>query len=278
VNSVAIVGSLSLDSAPGREPFPGGCPYHAARALSLLTRPSRIVAKCSPAHRRLLLGPVLALGIPVGWHPAEITTGFELIRDDDRRVMSVTSVGDSWTVDEVRSWVCKALEPCEWVHVAPLLRDEFSPAALAEIARGRILSLDGQGLARLPKLGPLELDADFDRELLHSVSVLKLSEREAEAILHEVSAESLASLGVPEVIVTRGSRGALIWSAGELNEVPAKPPLENAAATGAGDAFAAIYIAARSHGRSPLIAARSASVFVGAMLSRRLAPAQLQEG
>ncbi|MGA9761748.1 MAG: PfkB family carbohydrate kinase [Gaiellaceae bacterium] len=274
---VAIVGSLSLDSAPGREPFPGGCPYHAARALSLLARPSRIVAKCSLAHRRLLLGPVLALGIPVSWRPAEITTGFELIRDDDRRVMSVTSVGDGWTADEARSWVCKALEPCEWVHVAPLLRDEFSAAALAEIARGRILSLDGQGLARLPKVGPLELDADFDRELLRPVSVLKLSEREAEAILHEVSAESLASLEVPEVIVTRGARGALVWSAGELTEVPARPALENAAATGAGDAFAAIYIAARSRGRSPQVAARRASVFVGAMLSRRLAPAQAQE-
>ncbi|HEY5478310.1 MAG TPA: carbohydrate kinase family protein [Gaiellaceae bacterium] len=271
---VAIVGSLSLDSAPGREPFPGGCPYHAARALSLLARPSRIVTKCALEHRRLLLGPVLALGIPVSWRPAAVTTGFELIERDERRIMAVTSVGDNWSADEVRSWVCAALEPCEWVHVAPLLRGEFSAAALAEIARGRILSLDGQGLARSPEVGPLALDADFDRELLRHVSVLKLAEEEAEAILHEVNAKSLASLEVPEVIVTRGSRGALVWTAGELTEVPAKPPVANAGATGAGDAFAAIYIAARSRGRSPLVAARRATVFVGAMLSRRLAPAQ----
>jgi sugar/nucleoside kinase (ribokinase family) len=275
VRPVAIVGSLSLDSAPGREPFPGGCPYHAARALSLLASPSRIVAKCAVAHRRLLLGPVLALGIPVSWRPAEVTTGFELIEEDDRRVMAVTSVGDGWSADEVRSWVCPALEPCEWVHVAPLLRDEFSAAALAEIARGRILSLDGQGLARSPEVGPLALDAEFDRELLRHVSVLKLAEEEAEAILGEVDAESLAGLDVPEVIVTRGSRGALVWTAGELSEVPAKPLVANAAATGAGDAFAAIYIVARSRGRSPRVAARRASVFVGAMLSRRLTPAHV---
>ncbi len=270
---VAIVGSLSLDSAPGREPFPGGCPYHAARALSLLTSPSRIVAKCAATHRRLLLGPLLALGIPVSWRPAEATTGFELIKDGDDRVMAVTAIGDGWTDDEARSWVCPALESCEWVHVAPLLRDEFSAAALEEIARGRVLSLDGQGLARSPKVGPLALDADFDRELLRHVSVLKLAEEEAAAILEEISAKSLASLGVPEVIVTRGSRGALIWAAGELTEVPAKPPVPNAAATGSGDAFAAIYIAARSRGRSPRVAARRAAAFVGAMLSRRLAPA-----
>jgi len=244
----------------------------------LLASPSRIVAKCAVAHRRLLLGPVLALGIPVGWRPAEATTGFELISAGDNRVMSVTSIGDGWTDDEVRGWVLSALEPCEWVHVAPLLRGEFSAAALAEMARDRFLSLDGQGLARSPELGPLVLDADFDRELLSHVSVLKLAEEEAEAILEEVNAESLASLGVPEVVVTRGSRGALVWTAGELTEVPAKPLVENAAATGAGDAFAAIYIAARSRGRSPGVAARRAAVFVGAMLSRRLTPAQARDG
>ncbi|MHB8059314.1 MAG: carbohydrate kinase family protein [Gaiellaceae bacterium] len=270
---VAIVGSLSLDSASGREPFPGGCPYHAARALSLLAGPSRIVAKCAAAHRRLLLGPLLALGLPVSWRPAEATTGFELIKDGDERLMAVTSIGDGWSEDEARSWVSPALESCEWVHVAPLLRDEFSAAALAEIARGRVLSLDGQGLARAPKLGPLALDGEFDRELLRHVSVLKLAEEEAAAILEEISAESLAGLGVPEVIVTRGSRGALIWAAGELTELPAKPPVANAAATGSGDAFAAIYITARSRGRSPRIAARRAAAFVGAMLSRRLTPA-----
>jgi sugar/nucleoside kinase (ribokinase family) len=239
----------------------------------MLAGPSRIVTKCATAHRRLLVGPVLALGIPVSWRPAEATTGFEIVSDGDSRTMDVTAIGDSWTDDEARSWVCTALEPCEWVHVAPLMRDEFSPAALAEIAQGRFLSLDGQGLARSPKLGPLALDADFDRELLRHVSVLKLAEEEADAILEEVNAESLAGLGVPEVIVTRGSRGALIWAAGELTEVAAKPSVANVGAIGAGDAFAAIYIVARSRGRSPLVAARRASAFVGAMLSRRLAPA-----
>ena len=267
---IAIVGSLSYDSAPGREPFPGGCPYHAARALSLLTRPSRIIAKCAGAHRRLLLGPLLALGIPVSWRPAEATTGFEMTKDGDDRLMSVTAVGDSWSDEEVRSWVCPTLEPCEWVHVAPLLRDDFSAASLAEIARGRSLSLDGQGLARARELGPLALNADFDRELLRHVTVLKLAQEEAETILEEINEESLAGLGVPEVIVTRASKGALIWAEGELTEVPARPSVPNAGAIGAGDTFAAIYIAARSGGRSPLIAARRAAVFVGAMLSRRL--------
>lgn len=196
--------------------------------------------------------------------------GFELIRDGDSRLMSVTSIGDDWTIDEVRGWVCKALEPCEWVHVAPLLRDEFSAATLAEIARDRFVSLDGQGLARASKLGPLALDSDFDRDLLSHVTVLKLAEEEALTLFAEIDADSLSSLGVPEVIVTRGSRGALVYADGELTEVPARPVVPDADATGAGDEFAAIYITARARGRSPVVAARSAAAFVGAMLGRRL--------
>jgi sugar/nucleoside kinase (ribokinase family) len=202
--------------------------------------------------------------------------GFELVEAGDSRLMSVTSIGDSWTIGEVRGWVCKVLEPCEWVHVAPLLRDEFSADALEEIARGRFLSLDGQGLARAPKLGQLVLDSDFDRDLLRHVTVLKLAEEEALTLFAEIDADSLSSLGVPEVIVTRGSRGALVCVGGELTEVPARPVVPDADATGAGDEFAAIYIAARARSRSPVVAARRALVFVGAMLSRRLPAAKTQ--
>jgi sugar/nucleoside kinase (ribokinase family) len=269
VRPIGIVGSLARDSTPGREPFPGGCPYYAARALRLLERPSRIIAKCAAEHRRLLLGPLLALGVPVSWRSGEASMGFELIRAGDSRLMSVTSIGDGWTVDEVRHWACKALEPCEWVHVAPLLRDEFPADTLAEIARGRVLSLDGQGLARAPKLGPLTLDSDFDRDLLQHVTVLKLAEEEALTLLTEIDADNLSSLGVPEVIVTRGSRGALVCVGGELTEVPARPLVPDADATGAGDQFAAIYIAARARGRPPVVAARRAAAFVGAILSQR---------
>ena len=148
VRPIGIVGSLSHDSSPGREPRAGGCPYYAARALRLLERPSRIVSKCGEEHRRLLLGPLLAQGVPVSWRSGKASTGFELIDDGDSRKMKVTSIGDSWTAEEARGWIREALGPCEWVHVAPLLRGEFCAATLAEIARDRIISLDGQGLAR----------------------------------------------------------------------------------------------------------------------------------
>jgi len=208
--------------------------------------------------------------VPVSWRPGKTSTSFELIDDGDSRRMTVKSIGDSWTVEEAQNWIREALGPCEWVHVAPLLRDEFSAATLAEIAIDRYLSLDGQGLARSPELGPLVLNAEFDRELLRHVTALKLAEEEAVAILGEVTAASLATLEVPEVVVTRGSRGALVYHDGELAEGPARPVVTNTDTTGAGDEFAAIYVAARARGRSPAVAARRAAVFVGALLAKRL--------
>lgn len=196
--------------------------------------------------------------------------GFEYFPEGDERSMSITSIGDAWTLGEIRDWVAEAIRPCEWVHVAPLMRDEFPLEAIAELALEHVLSFDGQGLARRAQLGPLALDSAFDRELLQYISVLKLSEEEAEPIVGELTAKSLAEIGVAEVVITLGSRGSLVYADGELTPVPARPVVANVDTTGAGDEYAAIYLAARSRGRSPVLAARRASAFVGAMLSRRL--------
>ena len=184
--------------------------------------------------------------------------------------MAVLSVGEPWSAAEARDWVAEALAPCKWVHVAPLLRGEFDAEVLAEIARNRFVSLDGQGLVRLPQTGPLALDPDFDQELLRHVQVLKLAQEEAEVMLSEISVKALAKLAVPEVIVTRGSRGAFVYSDGKLTELPARSAVSNVDTTGAGDEFAAIYIAARSRGRAPVASARIARSFVSALLNSRL--------
>jgi len=51
-----------------------------------------------------------------------------------------------------------------------------APETLAELARGRTVSLDGQGLVRRPRVGLLEQDREFDPEVLRHVSIVKLSE------------------------------------------------------------------------------------------------------
>src|SRR3989442_770757 len=100
-------------------------------------------------------------------------------------------------------------------------------------------------------------DRHFDPALLEYLTIIKLAEEEAEVI------GDVASLGVPEIIVTLGERGALVIHDGVEQHVPTRP-LDVANPTGAGDAFAMGYLAARSEGVDPVEAAARANAVAGA--------------
>ena len=247
----------------GGRPRVGGGPFYAAQALRLMGFPARIATKCAPSDRDLVRR-LTALGIPVSWRPAASTATFAFSYDGDDRRMTVEMLGEPWGAREA----AEAAGDAGWVHAAALARSDFPVETLAALARGRRVSLDGQGLTRAPRTGPLELDGDFDRNLLRHVRVLKLAEEEA-AVLGALDEEGLRALGVPEIVVTRGARGSLVWWRGRLDVVAAHPVAGTADPTGAGDAFAVAYLAARVLGNDPRGAARRASSVVGTLLSRR---------
>ena len=223
------------------------------------------MAKCALEDRRALLPPLVGLGLPVRWRAGDSTAAFTFAYDGDRRAMVVEALGSPWRTDDLAG-----LERVEWVHVGALARSDFPAETLAALARDRRVSLDGQGLARPDRTGPLALDGHFDPEVLRHVSVLKLAEEEARALVGEPEEDALRSLGVPEVVVTLGSRGSLVLAEGRLERVRACPVDGVIDPTGAGDAFAAAYLLSRSGGHAPVAAARRATALVAALLGRRL--------
>jgi sugar/nucleoside kinase (ribokinase family) len=266
VRPLAVVGNLSLDRVDGGTPRVGGAPFHCARALRALGSEALVAAKCADADRRELLPALAALGLPVLWRGGSSTAAFSFRYEGDRRVMSVDALGDPWTPAEVRG-----LERARWVHAGAVARSDFPVETLAELARERRVSLDGQGLTRPARTGPLELDADYDPDVLRYVSVLKLAEEEALVLLDgEPDEESLRSFGVPEVVVTLGSRGSLVLAEGGLERVVAEPVAGVLDPTGAGDGFAVAYLAWRQIGYAPVAAARRATALVADLLGRRL--------
>ena len=250
MRGMATIGNLTRDVVDGGPPRPGGAPFHAARALRLLGGRARIVTRCAPADRRPLLASLVALGVPVFWTASETTASFELRYAGEERELTLVAPGEPWAPADVRE-----VGRAEWVQVGALTRDEFPPSTLAALARDRRLALDGQALVRPSRPGPVVLDADFDPALLRHVTVLKLAEAEAEALGGE---EALAALGVPEVLVTLGSRGAVLLSGGRRDVVPVRRIESGVDPTGAGDAFLAGYVWARAAGHRPLSAARHA--------------------
>jgi sugar/nucleoside kinase (ribokinase family) len=257
---VAVVGNLSLDLVEGGPARPGGPPHYAARALAALDAPAIVRAKCAEVDRERLLLPLEQLGLPVEWRPGATTASYAFSYDGDVRSMDVRELGSRWSVGDVADL------DAEWVHVGALFRGEFPTEALGSLAEAGVqLSFDGQGLVRPARTGPLVLEPEPEPSFLRYVSVLKLSEEEALALAGRVDERPLSDLGVPEVIVTLGSRGCIVVVGRQLFRVPADPL--DVEPTGAGDAFAAAYVFERSSGREPQRAAENATQLVHELLA-----------
>lgn len=235
--SLAVIGHLSLDIVAGGAPRIGGGPWHAARALAALDADAVIVTACGAADEAAFRAELERVALPFELHVGETTTAFSLSYDETgARTMTVDAIGEPFS---------PAVD-ADWVQVAPLLRGDVVVPRVPHVL------LDGQGLVRKPALGPLELDAGFDADLLRGVSILKLAEEEAAVV---------GAVEVPELVVTHGVRGATVNG----THIPADPV--DADPTGAGDMFAAGYLAARAAGAEPVEAGRSAAALVSRILS-----------
>ena len=256
MRDVAVVGSLTSDVVADGASRVGGAPFYAAAALRLLGRPSLVVTRCAERDRSALLPPLVAQGPPVEWHASERTFRFRFSYDGSTRTMDVEETAEPWLPGP---WL-DALRRCEAVHVGALAQGEFPDETLAALARGRRLSLDGQGLVRPGRTGTLVLDDDYDPELLGHVWVLKLSDEEAAVV------GDPAELGVRELVLTHGARGATVIVSGREEHVPAfEIDCDNP--TGAGDGFCVAYLASRAAGFAPRAAARRATTVVASMLA-----------
>jgi sugar/nucleoside kinase (ribokinase family) len=264
VRGIAVIGNLSRDTIDGGRPQVGGAPFHAARALRLLGGASRIVARAAESDRRSLVAPLAALGVPWTWVAAPSTTTFEIRYSGEEREMSIGDAGSPWTLEDAR-----AVGRAGWVQVGGLTRGDFPTDVLAWLARDRRLALDGQALVRRAEPGPLVLDADFDPELLRHVTVLKLNEEEVEALGGE---DRALELGVPELLLTHGSTGAIAVAGGVREQIPVRR-VTTTDPTGAGDAFLATYVWARAAGHRPGSAARHAATTAARVLELAATPA-----
>ena len=156
----------------------------------------------------------------------------------------------------------------EWLHVGPVLRSDFPAETLAELAAGRRLSYDGQGLVRRPEPGPLAARRRLRPALLEHVSILKLAEEEAIAAAGSLEPAALAALGPREVLVTFGSRGRARRRRTGRPSACGRTPSTRTRPARVTPSPPAISPRARS-GLAPLAAARRATSLVGTLLAGR---------
>ena len=235
-----MIGPLSLDVVEDGKPRIGGGSWHAGRALAALGADATIVAACGEQEEDGFRAALRRLGLPFELHAAGATTAFSFSYDEaGTRTMTVEALGERFA-PEIEA---------DWIQVAPLVRGDVA------VPQAPHVLLDGQGLVRRPALGPLRLDTDFDPTILRGVTILKLAEEEAAVV---------GPVDVPELLITHGVRGATVNG----THIPAEPVVADP--TGAGDMFAAGYLAARAGGAEPVEAGRSASALVSTLLSDNL--------
>jgi len=263
VTDVAVLGNLSRDVVAGGAPRPGGGVFWSTRALARLGADAVVSAACAAEDRQLLVAPLEAFGFPVTWHESASTTAYSFHYEGDRRIMWQDAVGDPWTPEQAVAGV----EAARWVDVCALTRTDFPSETLAALAGdGRQLLVDLQGLVRTATVGPLHTDEHIG-DVLHHVEVLKLNDEEAETLVGSAEPERLHDLGVPEVVLTLGSRGAWVVTPDLVEHVPAVPVEGTVDPTGAGDTYSVTYIVQRAAGAEPVEAARVAAATVSAFLA-----------
>lgn len=158
-------------------------------------------------------------------------------------------------IDE-RAW--GAIRSCDAIHVVPLSSDEFSVQTYRDLRRGfdGLIAFDGQGFTKFP----IE---NLDEALAGNVDILKLDETEILQITgstdESAAVAKVKRWAVAEILVTKSSRGSVIYVGEESRHIPAMPASKTVDATGCGDAYMAGYLVGRLQKYSPEISARLAS-------------------
>lgn len=270
--TIGLVGQSVLDRAHwpnGRiEERLGGAPIFAGRALADAWPAVVLTHGGSSELRR----PLQELGLRIVAGPSALTSVFEVtLYGDGTWSEEVTAIGDPFTKRDLETWMAAGLAHCASIVCGTQLRGDFAADTLDALAQGgRRLYLDGQGPARPRRLGPIRLEGSLDPTTLRNVSVLKLSEEEADTLIGGIDAEAALATGVPVVVVTRGEQGAIVLEDGYATEVRVEPVLGLADTVGAGDSFLALMAAAAADGADPITATRRACDGVAALLRRRL--------
>ena len=260
---IATIGHVTRDIVAGAPPRPGGGVLYSARALASLGADAHVAASCAPEDRAALGKDLEAFGLPVTWYESSTTTAYSFHYEGDERIISQDAVGDPWSPEQA----IEAAADADWIHVGALVRTDFPEETLAALAQDdRHLLVDAQGLVRRADLGPLRRDGEVGSTLRY-VSILKLNDVEAEALVGSAEPEALQALGIPEVLLTLGSQGAVVITADASERVPARAIARPVDPTGAGDTFSAAYLTARAAGRDPVEAAERATATVAEFLA-----------
>lgn len=263
---ICCVGHITLDKivTPGRHiEMPGGTSYYFSNALRQMDVRYLLVTAVAPPERRFV-EMLESQGIEVKAYNSRETVCFENIYREDmnHREQKVWAQSDPFTVEHL------AETEAAFFHLGPLLAGDIPGELIRHLSEKGTLSMDAQGFLREVRDNAVfPVDWPAKKELLAYVDILKANEEEMQVLTNETDirkgAAILASWGVEEVLITRGSNGSVVLANGTYYNIPAFIDGPAVDATGCGDTYMAGYLYQRVHDASPETAAAFASAMAG---------------
>jgi len=258
--------------------YVGGKGLFTGAALSRLGIDTNLITWLPEADRELLR----ALdGYPVTIEVIAIPSGTVNTNSHSGDSTLATTIMDPYVIvpESLTGPMRAMISQSDIVHLAPDLGGKISLAAIQFMHEelGARLGLDaGKYFRELTPDHQLRPRADWpDQEkVLPFINTLFLSEEDVAAQVEtgaslEMIASKLSQHGPQEVIITRGSKGSLLYegTTKQTHLIPAFPPKVFKDPTGAGDTFIGSYLAFRVKGKMPTEAARLAAMTASAKLA-----------
>ncbi len=279
--SVLVVGSVTLDrivesrKTVGRL---GGVGTYGGITFRRLGVGTAVLTNIAEADRGVLA--ILAgEGVVVHAGRSARTTRFVNESRGDFREQLMPETAGPISADQVRPF----LEQVRHIHAGPLHPDDIEPQALALMAESKkLVSLDVQGYLRRAESGRIVPGISAGLEgALRVAHIIKADEGELTLMLdhfRESLPGFLQRFRIDEAVITRGSRGASIWTrTGEGCHFAAEAVSRPVSTVGAGDVFFAAYLAAHVYRKLDidLAAGFAAGVAARQVAGKHIAPALL---
>lgn len=269
--SALLIGAITRDLAAdgsGSHACPGGVVHHAGLALARLGFRVRVVTRVRLQDADELLAPLCAAGAEVCVLPSRQTTTYlnDYTGPVDRH--ELREVSDPIAACDIPA----AWRACDLVQLGPLHPLDLQPET-AESLTG-LVGIDLQGLFRTVGGRAVQPSVADLRRFTATARVVQVSETELGPELAQQPLALAQQLGRPELVITRGPRGATLICDDRVQQVQATRTTGEHL-VGAGDVLLAAHLALRALGHAPLAAARGASAICAAKITHGLVPGDL---
>lgn len=279
--SVLVVGSVTIDRIVENRRTSerlGGVATYGGITFRRLGVGTAAVTNIAEADRGVLA--ILASeGVAVHAGRSTRTTRFVNESRGDFREQLMPEAAGPISSAQVKPFLAKVRH----FHAGPLHPDDIDPQAVALMAESKkLVSLDVQGYLRRAVNGRIVPGlSEGLEEALHCAHIIKADEGELTLMLdhfRESLPGFLKRFRIDEAVITRGSRGASVWTRfGEGCHFAAEAVRRPVSTVGAGDVFFAAYLAAHVYRKLDidLAAGFAAGVAARQVAGKHIVPASL---